>query len=156
MYPSNLIILSEESDGLFYKVKKNILLLYFFPLSQRCLTELKQLCALYLQGKLPLNMLTVTTPCQDIKPNTFMIEGRLMIIQLPLLHCWTPHLAKWFLSNANLTCLVQGNWLTPLLHRVRTRVSSVTGYITSKVQGSLCLALLHLSTTSCTHQLIKR
>ncbi|KAG7323582.1 hypothetical protein KOW79_013284 [Hemibagrus wyckioides] len=48
MYPSNLIILSEESDGLFYK------------------------------GKLPLNMLTVTTPCQDIKPNTFMIEGKLI------------------------------------------------------------------------------
>ncbi|KAI5095668.1 pleckstrin-like domain-containing family N member 1 [Silurus meridionalis] len=48
MYPSNLIILSEESDGLFYK------------------------------GKLPLNMLTVTTPCQDIKPNTFMMEGKLI------------------------------------------------------------------------------
>lgn len=28
-----------------------------------------------LQGKLPLNMITLTTPCQDIKPNTFMIEG---------------------------------------------------------------------------------
>ncbi|TSN03431.1 Pleckstrin homology domain-containing family N member 1 [Bagarius yarrelli] len=49
MYPSNLIILSEESDGLFYK------------------------------GKLPLNMLTVTTPCQDIKPNTFMIEAGKLI-----------------------------------------------------------------------------
>ncbi|XP_017564755.1 probable pleckstrin homology domain-containing family N member 1 [Pygocentrus nattereri] len=48
MYPTNLIILSEESDGLFYK------------------------------GKLPLNMITVTTPCQDIKPNTFMIEGKLI------------------------------------------------------------------------------
>ncbi|XP_072223058.1 uncharacterized protein plekhn1 [Leuresthes tenuis] len=48
MYPSTLIILSEESDGLFYK------------------------------GKLPLNMFTVTTPCQDVKPNTFMIEGKLI------------------------------------------------------------------------------
>ncbi|KAG9269666.1 pleckstrin homology domain-containing family N member 1 [Astyanax mexicanus] len=48
MYPNNLIILSEENDGLFYK------------------------------GKLPLNMITVTTPCQDIKPNTFMIEGKLI------------------------------------------------------------------------------
>ncbi|XP_017273376.1 probable pleckstrin homology domain-containing family N member 1 isoform X2 [Kryptolebias marmoratus] len=48
MYPSTLIILSEESDGLFYK------------------------------GKLPLNMITVTTPCQDVKPNTFMIEGKMI------------------------------------------------------------------------------
>ncbi|KAF7657742.1 hypothetical protein LDENG_00022770 [Lucifuga dentata] len=48
MYPSTLIILSEENDGLFYK------------------------------GKLPLNMVTVTTPCQDVKPNTFMIEGKLI------------------------------------------------------------------------------
>ncbi|XP_061592330.1 probable pleckstrin homology domain-containing family N member 1 isoform X2 [Cololabis saira] len=48
MYPSTLIILSEESDGLFYK------------------------------GKLPLNMITVTTPCQDVKPNAFMIEGKLI------------------------------------------------------------------------------
>ncbi|MEQ2306774.1 hypothetical protein AMECASPLE_011668, partial [Ameca splendens] len=48
LYPSTLIILSEESNGLFYK------------------------------GKLPLNMITVTTPCQDIKPNTFMIEGKLI------------------------------------------------------------------------------
>ncbi|XP_066528235.1 probable pleckstrin homology domain-containing family N member 1 [Hoplias malabaricus] len=48
MYPTNLIILSEENDGLFYK------------------------------GKLPLNMITVTTPCQDIKPNTFMIEGKMI------------------------------------------------------------------------------
>ncbi|XP_008411565.1 pleckstrin homology domain-containing family N member 1 isoform X1 [Poecilia reticulata] len=48
MYPSTLIILSEESNGLFYK------------------------------GKLPLNMITVTTPCQDVKPNTFMIEGKLI------------------------------------------------------------------------------
>ncbi|XP_074501078.1 uncharacterized protein plekhn1 isoform X1 [Sebastes fasciatus] len=48
MYPSSLIILSEENDGLFYK------------------------------GKLPLNMITVTTPCQDVKPNTFMIEGKLI------------------------------------------------------------------------------
>ncbi|XP_067095326.1 pleckstrin homology domain-containing family N member 1 isoform X3 [Osmerus mordax] len=48
MYPATLIILSEESDGLFYK------------------------------GKLPLNMITVTTPCQDVKPNTFMIEGKLI------------------------------------------------------------------------------
>nr|XP_033485311.1 probable pleckstrin homology domain-containing family N member 1 isoform X3 [Epinephelus lanceolatus] len=48
MYPSTLIILSEEDDGLFYK------------------------------GKLPLNMITVTTPCQDVKPNTFMIEGKLI------------------------------------------------------------------------------
>lgn len=31
---------------------------------------------LWLQGKLPLNMITVTTPCQDAKPNTFMIEGK--------------------------------------------------------------------------------
>ncbi|KAM8754787.1 uncharacterized protein plekhn1 isoform 2-T2 [Acanthopagrus schlegelii] len=48
MYPATLIILSEEDDGLFYK------------------------------GKLPLNMITVTTPCQDVKPNTFMIEGKLI------------------------------------------------------------------------------
>ncbi|KAJ0036881.1 hypothetical protein NQD34_005558 [Periophthalmus magnuspinnatus] len=48
MYTSTLIILSEEKDGLFYK------------------------------GKLPLNMVTVTTPCQDVKPNTFMIEGKLI------------------------------------------------------------------------------
>ncbi|XP_052396092.1 probable pleckstrin homology domain-containing family N member 1 [Carassius gibelio] len=48
LYPNYLIILSEGSDGLFYK------------------------------GKLPLNMITVTTPCQDIKPNTFMIEGKLI------------------------------------------------------------------------------
>uniref|UniRef100_A0A3Q3WBK9 PH domain-containing protein n=1 Tax=Mola mola TaxID=94237 RepID=A0A3Q3WBK9_MOLML len=48
MYPSTLIILSEENDGLFYK------------------------------GKLPLNMISVTTPCQDVKPNTFMIEGKLI------------------------------------------------------------------------------
>ncbi|KAG7520087.1 hypothetical protein JOB18_022713 [Solea senegalensis] len=48
MYPATLIILSEESDRLFYK------------------------------GKLALNMITVTTPCQDIKPNTFMIEGKLI------------------------------------------------------------------------------
>ncbi|XP_060930557.1 probable pleckstrin homology domain-containing family N member 1 [Limanda limanda] len=48
MYPATLIILSEENDGLFYK------------------------------GKLPLNMITVTTPCQDVKPNTFMIEGKLI------------------------------------------------------------------------------
>ncbi|XP_061114982.1 probable pleckstrin homology domain-containing family N member 1 [Conger conger] len=48
MYPANLIILSEEQNGLFYK------------------------------GKLPLNMITVTTPCQDVRPNTFMIEGKLI------------------------------------------------------------------------------
>lgn len=35
-----------------------------------------------LQGKLPLNMITVTTPCQDVKPNTFMIEGVLRISQI--------------------------------------------------------------------------
>ncbi|KAJ8395198.1 hypothetical protein AAFF_G00036540 [Aldrovandia affinis] len=48
LYPATLIILSEESNGLFYK------------------------------GKLPLNMITVTTPCQDVRPNTFMIEGQLI------------------------------------------------------------------------------
>ncbi|XP_019906971.1 pleckstrin homology domain-containing family N member 1 isoform X2 [Esox lucius] len=48
MYPSTLIILSEESHGLFYK------------------------------GKLPLNMITVTTPCQEVKANTFKIEGKLI------------------------------------------------------------------------------
>ncbi|CAL8261677.1 unnamed protein product [Gadus morhua 'NCC'] len=48
LYPSTVIILSEESDGLFYK------------------------------GKLPLNMITVTTPCQDVKPNTFRMEGQLI------------------------------------------------------------------------------
>ncbi|XP_061528705.1 probable pleckstrin homology domain-containing family N member 1 [Phycodurus eques] len=47
MYASTLIILAEEENGLFYK------------------------------GKLPLNMITVTTPCQDVKPNTFMMEERL-------------------------------------------------------------------------------
>ncbi|KAJ8016482.1 hypothetical protein DPEC_G00007690 [Dallia pectoralis] len=48
MYPGTLIILSEESHGLFYK------------------------------GKLPLNMITVTTPCQEVKANTFKIEGKLI------------------------------------------------------------------------------
>ncbi|XP_056130884.1 LOW QUALITY PROTEIN: probable pleckstrin homology domain-containing family N member 1 [Lampris incognitus] len=48
MYPATLIILSEENNGLFYK------------------------------GKLPLNMISVTTPCQDVKPNTFKIEGKLI------------------------------------------------------------------------------
>ncbi|XP_077371101.1 uncharacterized protein plekhn1 isoform X2 [Festucalex cinctus] len=48
MYTSTMIILAEEEHGLFYK------------------------------GKLPLNMITVTTPCQDVKPNTFMIEGKLI------------------------------------------------------------------------------
>ncbi|KAJ8257703.1 hypothetical protein GJAV_G00188780 [Gymnothorax javanicus] len=48
LYPAALIILSEEQNGLFYK------------------------------GKLPLNMITVTTPCQDVRPNTFMIEGKLI------------------------------------------------------------------------------
>nr|XP_061802286.1 pleckstrin homology domain-containing family N member 1-like [Nerophis lumbriciformis] len=48
MYTSTMIILSEEEHGLFYK------------------------------GKLPLNMITVTTPCQDVKPNSFMIEGKLI------------------------------------------------------------------------------
>uniref|UniRef100_A0A8C9RHS4 Pleckstrin homology domain containing, family N member 1 n=1 Tax=Scleropages formosus TaxID=113540 RepID=A0A8C9RHS4_SCLFO len=48
MYPSTLIILSEESNGLFYK------------------------------GKLPLNSISVTTPCQSAKPNTFTIEGKLI------------------------------------------------------------------------------
>ncbi|KAI1892627.1 hypothetical protein AGOR_G00135520 [Albula goreensis] len=48
LYPSTLIILSEERNGLFYK------------------------------GKLPLNMITVTSPCQDVRPNTFMIEGQLI------------------------------------------------------------------------------
>ncbi|KAL4658500.1 pleckstrin homology domain-containing family N member 1-like isoform X2 [Arapaima gigas] len=48
LYPSTLIILSEESNGLFYK------------------------------GKLPLNSISVTTPCRDVKPNTFMIEGKLI------------------------------------------------------------------------------
>ncbi|XP_028849617.1 probable pleckstrin homology domain-containing family N member 1 isoform X3 [Denticeps clupeoides] len=48
MYPDTMIFLSEENHRLFYK------------------------------GKLPLNMITVTTPCQDVKPNTFMIEGKLI------------------------------------------------------------------------------
>ncbi|KAI9530883.1 hypothetical protein NQZ68_000374 [Dissostichus eleginoides] len=48
MYPATLIILSEENNALFYK------------------------------GKLELNMISVTTPCQDVKPNTFMIEGKLI------------------------------------------------------------------------------
>ncbi|XP_063741535.1 pleckstrin homology domain-containing family N member 1 isoform X2 [Eleginops maclovinus] len=48
MYPSTLIILSEENDALFYK------------------------------GKLELNMISVTTPCQDVKPNTFKIEGKMI------------------------------------------------------------------------------
>ncbi|KPP66742.1 hypothetical protein Z043_114726 [Scleropages formosus] len=45
MYPSTLIILSEENNRLFYK------------------------------GKILLNTITVTTPCHDLKPNTFMIKG---------------------------------------------------------------------------------
>ncbi|XP_012681544.2 probable pleckstrin homology domain-containing family N member 1 [Clupea harengus] len=48
MYPDTLIFLSGESERLFYK------------------------------GKLSLNMITVTTPCQEVKPNTFMIEGKLI------------------------------------------------------------------------------
>ncbi|XP_077580138.1 uncharacterized protein plekhn1 [Stigmatopora nigra] len=48
MYTSTIIILLEEEHGLFYK------------------------------GKLPLNMITVTTPCQEVKPNSFMIEGKLI------------------------------------------------------------------------------
>ncbi|KAL1021242.1 hypothetical protein UPYG_G00010600 [Umbra pygmaea] len=48
MYRTTLVILSEESNGLFYK------------------------------GNLPLNMITVTTPCQDVKDNTFKIEGKLI------------------------------------------------------------------------------
>ncbi|KAG5835632.1 hypothetical protein ANANG_G00246080 [Anguilla anguilla] len=48
MYPSTLIILSEESDGLFYK------------------------------GKLPLDTVSVTLPCHNVKPNTFVIEGKMI------------------------------------------------------------------------------
>ncbi|XP_029104804.1 uncharacterized protein LOC108928112 [Scleropages formosus] len=48
MYPSTLIILSEENNRLFYK------------------------------GKILLNTITVTTPCHDLKPNTFMIKGKLI------------------------------------------------------------------------------
>ncbi|KAI1890816.1 hypothetical protein AGOR_G00157510 [Albula goreensis] len=48
LYPSTLIILSEERNGLFYK------------------------------GKLPLDTVSVTTPCQDVKPNTFVIEGKMI------------------------------------------------------------------------------
>ncbi|KAJ8360768.1 hypothetical protein SKAU_G00172930 [Synaphobranchus kaupii] len=48
MYPSTLIILSEESNGLFYK------------------------------GKLSLDTVSVTLPFQDVKPNTFLIEGKMI------------------------------------------------------------------------------
>ncbi|XP_036387816.1 probable pleckstrin homology domain-containing family N member 1 isoform X1 [Megalops cyprinoides] len=48
MYPATLIFLSEERNGLFYK------------------------------GKLPLNTVSITTPCQDVKPNTFVIEGKMI------------------------------------------------------------------------------
>ncbi|XP_061076490.1 probable pleckstrin homology domain-containing family N member 1 isoform X2 [Conger conger] len=48
MYPSTLIILTEECDGLFYK------------------------------GKLPLDTVSVTLPCQGVKPNTFLIEGKMI------------------------------------------------------------------------------
>ncbi|KAJ8391940.1 hypothetical protein AAFF_G00084110 [Aldrovandia affinis] len=48
MYPSTLIFLSEERNGLFYK------------------------------GKLPLDSISVTMPCQDVKPNMFVIEGKMI------------------------------------------------------------------------------
>ncbi|MGH0122378.1 UNVERIFIED_CONTAM: hypothetical protein FKN15_014809 [Acipenser sinensis] len=48
LYPATLIILSDEDGGLFYK------------------------------GKLPLNAITVSTRNNDDKPNTFMIEGKLI------------------------------------------------------------------------------
>ncbi|KAJ8259668.1 hypothetical protein GJAV_G00172080 [Gymnothorax javanicus] len=48
MYPSTLIILSEERDGLFYK------------------------------GKLPLDSVSVTMPRQNANLNTFVIEGKLI------------------------------------------------------------------------------
>lgn len=74
MYPSTLIILSEENDGLFYKVTDHLHLntsVCAYGISKACFDTL-----LWLQGKLPLNMITVTTPCQDVKPNTFKIEGK--------------------------------------------------------------------------------
>ncbi|XP_062397613.1 probable pleckstrin homology domain-containing family N member 1 isoform X2 [Sardina pilchardus] len=67
MYPDTLIFLSGETDRLFYK------------------------------GKLSLNMITVTTPCQEVKPNTFMIEGKLInpiIVSCPdktEFHDWIEH-----------------------------------------------------------------
>lgn len=83
MYPSTLIILTEESDGLFYKVSPPSAA----PHQRHCprLAVNQSLC---LQGKLPLNMITVTTPCQDVRPNTFMIEGTLAHpAALPGGHC---------------------------------------------------------------------
>ena len=81
MYPLTLIILSEQSDGLFYKVPPSTLC--FWPCSV-CIWSIVCVCkrrciqmTFWLQGKLPLNMITVTTPCQDVKPNSFMIEGTL-------------------------------------------------------------------------------
>ncbi|XP_048096558.1 LOW QUALITY PROTEIN: probable pleckstrin homology domain-containing family N member 1 [Alosa alosa] len=67
MYPDTLIFLSGENNRLFYK------------------------------GKLSLNMITVTTPCQEVKPNTFMIEGKLInpiIVSCPdktEFHDWIEH-----------------------------------------------------------------
>lgn len=68
LYPATLIILSDEDGGLFYK------------------------------GKLPLNAITVSTRNNDDKPNTFMIEGKLInpIIVTCLDQCdyqdWLRHL----------------------------------------------------------------
>ncbi|KAL2103604.1 hypothetical protein ACEWY4_000472 [Coilia grayii] len=68
MYPDTLIFLSEEHGRLFYK------------------------------GKLSLNMISVTTPCQEVKPNTFMIEGKLInpiivsCLDKTEFHDWIQHL----------------------------------------------------------------
>lgn len=76
MYPATLIILSEEDDGLFYKVPLTSPIFYSYICSYPELFTQSLSHYDWLQGKLPLNMITVTTPCQDVKPNTFMIEGK--------------------------------------------------------------------------------
>lgn len=79
MYPATLIILSEENDGLFYKVTRWPLTVTLNHITSVCLSHANANKSLSSssssQGKLPLNMITVTTPCQDVKPNTFKIEG---------------------------------------------------------------------------------
>lgn len=78
MYPSTLIILSEEDDGLFYKVTHCSHTRSHHVPRARTLSVVKaNKSSSSSQGKLPLNMITVTTPCQDVKPNTFKIEGKL-------------------------------------------------------------------------------
>lgn len=62
-------------------------------------------------------MITVTTPCQDVKPNTFMIEGKYKKIS-ELLHC-SPF-ACWHLKRhvkgilmCTFLCILYTKWPFP-------------------------------------------